>query len=117
MYVCIIMEYYKLGDMDRVLKQKRRSKEHIEELVSWWCDDVIIGFNQEVDVCKLSINYADSIIILFTPLCFFVFVKLLKKWLGQMVEALCFVHDRKVIHRDLKPSNIFMKDDLSISIG
>ena len=34
MYVCIIMEYYKLGDMDRVLKQKRRSKEHIEELVS-----------------------------------------------------------------------------------
>lgn len=33
MYVCIIMEYYKLGDMDRVLKQKRRSKEHIEELV------------------------------------------------------------------------------------
>ncbi|XP_065916467.1 serine/threonine kinase-like domain-containing protein STKLD1 isoform X2 [Dysidea avara] len=74
MYVCIIMEYYKLGDMDRVLKQKRRSKEHIEEL-------------------------------------------LLKKWLGQMVEALCFVHDRKVIHRDLKPSNIFMKDDLSISIG
>ena len=35
MYVCIIMEYYKLGDMDRVLKQKRRSKEHIEELVRW----------------------------------------------------------------------------------
>lgn len=74
MYVCIIMEYYKLGDMDRVLKQKRRSKEHIEEL-------------------------------------------LLKRWLGQMVEGLCFVHDQKVIHRDLKPSNIFMKDDLSISIG
>ena len=43
--------------------------------------------------------------------------QLLKRWLGQMVEALCFVHDRKVIHRDLKPSNIFMKDDLSISIG
>ena len=34
-----------------------------------------------------------------------------------MVEALCFVHDRKVIHRDLKPSNIFIKDDVSISIG
>ena len=37
MYVCIIMEYYKLGDMDRVLKQKRRSKEHIEELVLAIC--------------------------------------------------------------------------------
>ena len=37
MYVCIIMEYYKLGDMDRVLKQKRRSKEHIEELVHTIC--------------------------------------------------------------------------------
>ncbi len=32
----------------------------------------------------------------------------LKKWFGQMIEALAFVHAKKVIHRDLKPSNIFM---------
>lgn len=34
-----------------------------------------------------------------------------------MVEALAFVHSKKVIHRDLKPSNIFMTKDLDISLG
>ena len=33
------------------------------------------------------------------------------------VEALAFVHSKKVIHRDLKPSNIFMTTTLDISIG
>lgn len=42
---------------------------------------------------------------------------IIKKWLGQMVEALVFVHKKKVIHRDLKPSNIFMTKQLNISIG
>ena len=42
---------------------------------------------------------------------------ILKKWLGQMVEALAFVHSKKVIHRDLKPSNIFMTTNLDICIG
>jgi serine/threonine protein kinase len=42
---------------------------------------------------------------------------ILKKWVGQMVEALAFVHSKKVIHRDLKPSNIFMTTNLDISIG
>lgn len=41
----------------------------------------------------------------------------LKKWFGQMVEALVFVHGKKVIHRDLKPSNIFMTDNLDICLG
>ncbi|XP_077986534.1 uncharacterized protein LOC144440938 [Glandiceps talaboti] len=74
MYVCIVMNYYKFGDLDKVLKQKRQHKENIEELV-------------------------------------------LKKWLGQVIEALAFVHKKKVIHRDLKPSNIFMTEDLSVCIG
>ncbi|XP_067940119.1 serine/threonine kinase-like domain-containing protein STKLD1 [Watersipora subatra] len=74
MFVCIVMEYYKNGDLDRVLKQRRISKQPIEELI-------------------------------------------LKKWLGQIVEALIFVHKKQVIHRDLKPSNIFMREDLSISLG
>lgn len=43
--------------------------------------------------------------------------QILKKWFGQMVEALAFVHSKKVIHRDLKPSNIFMTKDLDICIG
>eukprot|EP01147_Barroeca_monosierra_P001697 gene1697-4821_t len=41
----------------------------------------------------------------------------LKKWFGQMVEALNFVHSKSVIHRDLKPSNIFMTNDLDIRLG
>lgn len=41
----------------------------------------------------------------------------LKKWFGQMVEAIAFFHDQKVIHRDLKPSNIFMTNDLDVRIG
>lgn len=74
MCVCIVMEYYKLGDLDRVLKQRRSKQEFIEE-------------------------------------------KILKKWLGQIVQALTFVHRHKVIHRDLKPSNIFVTEGLNIKIG
>ncbi|XP_030853467.1 serine/threonine kinase-like domain-containing protein STKLD1 [Strongylocentrotus purpuratus] len=72
--VCIVMDYYKMGDLDRLLKKKRKKNEAIEELI-------------------------------------------LKKWCGQMIEALAFVHQRKVIHRDLKPSNIFLTDDLTLSLG
>ncbi|XP_013388890.1 serine/threonine kinase-like domain-containing protein STKLD1 isoform X2 [Lingula anatina] len=74
MFVCIVMDHYKLGDLEKVLKQKRDKKENIEELI-------------------------------------------IKKWLGQIVEALVFVHKKGIIHRDLKPSNIFMKEDLSICLG
>jgi probable inactive protein kinase-like protein SgK071 len=74
MYVCIVMEYYKMGDLDRVLKQRRSKREYIEEVI-------------------------------------------LKKWLGQMLEALVFVHKKQTIHRDLKPSNIFMTEDLNVTIG
>lgn len=42
---------------------------------------------------------------------------IVKRWFGQMVEALQFVHAQRVIHRDLKPTNIFMTKDLDISIG
>ncbi|XP_068695126.1 uncharacterized protein [Montipora foliosa] len=74
MYVCIVMDYYKLGDLDKALKQKRAKGDAIPELV-------------------------------------------LKKWFGQMVNALAFVHSKSMIHRDLKPSNIFLAEDGSISVG
>ncbi|ELU12178.1 hypothetical protein CAPTEDRAFT_225008 [Capitella teleta] len=74
MFVCIVMDYYKNGDLSVILKQKRNQQDPIEAL-------------------------------------------LLKKWIGQLIEALMFVHKHKVIHRDLKPSNIFMQEDLSLSIG
>ncbi|XP_046845438.1 serine/threonine kinase-like domain-containing protein STKLD1 [Xenia sp. Carnegie-2017] len=74
MCVCIVMEYYKLGDLERVLKKRRSKQEFIEEMV-------------------------------------------VKKWLGQIVQALAFVHRHNVIHRDLKPSNIFVTEGLNIKIG
>lgn len=74
MFVCIVMGYYRLGDLDRALKKRRGRSEAIEELI-------------------------------------------LKKWFGQMLDAMVFVHKKGMIHRDLKPSNIFMADDLNVSIG
>ena len=74
MFVCIVMDFYEMGDLAKVLKTKRLKHENIEEVM-------------------------------------------LKKWLGQMIEALVFVHKKEVIHRDLKPSNIFMTSNLSICIG
>jgi len=74
MFVCIVMDYYEMGDLAKVLKTKRSKQENIDEMI-------------------------------------------LKKWMGQMIEALVFVHKKEVIHRDLKPSNIFMTKNLSICIG
>ena len=74
MFVCIVMDYYEMGDLAKVLKTKRSKQENIDEMI-------------------------------------------LKKWMGQMIEALVFVHNKEVIHRDLKPSNIFMTKNLSICIG
>ena len=34
MFVCIVMEFYKNGDLERVLKQRRQTQQPIEELVS-----------------------------------------------------------------------------------
>ncbi|XP_066913740.1 serine/threonine kinase-like domain-containing protein STKLD1 [Clytia hemisphaerica] len=74
MFVCIVMDYYQMGDLDRVLKQNRSKHTSIEEMV-------------------------------------------LKKWIGQILEAVVFVHQKNIIHRDLKPSNILVTEDLDISIG
>lgn len=55
-FVCIVMDFYQLGDLEKALRQ-RRSK----------------GTSLEAQV--------------------------LYKWLGQMVEALHYVHNQKMIHR------------------
>ncbi|XP_039265397.1 serine/threonine kinase-like domain-containing protein STKLD1 [Styela clava] len=74
MFVCIVMNFYEMGDLAKVIKTKRQKQEPIEEMI-------------------------------------------IKKWTGQMIEGLVFVHNKQVIHRDLKPSNIFMTKQLNITIG
>ena len=39
------------------------------------------------------------------------------KWLRQLLEALVYIHARRVIHRDLKPANIFLDGEGNIKIG
>ncbi len=39
------------------------------------------------------------------------------KWVGQITEALVYMHGKKLIHRDLKPSNIFLKEDMTVAVG
>ncbi|ESP03243.1 hypothetical protein LOTGIDRAFT_237772 [Lottia gigantea] len=40
-----------------------------------------------------------------------------KKYLGEIIEALIFVHKKGVIHRDLKPSNIFLQDNQTLCLA
>ena len=54
--MCIVMDFYRMGDLDKVLKGKREQSTPLEELV-------------------------------------------LKKWIGQLVEALHYVHEQGMIHR------------------
>ncbi|KAF9762391.1 putative cell division protein kinase [Nosema granulosis] len=35
----------------------------------------------------------------------------------QLIEGICYLHEKKIIHRDLKPSNILLNFDGTIKIG
>ncbi|KAK2150896.1 hypothetical protein LSH36_383g00000 [Paralvinella palmiformis] len=43
--------------------------------------------------------------------------QIIKTWLGQILQALMYIHNNGIIHRDLKPSNVFIQEDGSIVIG
>ena len=38
-------------------------------------------------------------------------------YLKQMLEALRYLHGRRVIHRDLKLGNLFLTSDMQLKIG
>ena len=42
---------------------------------------------------------------------------IVKKWFGQLVEALIFIHDRDIVHGALKPTNIFITEKFDLSVG
>ncbi len=94
MYVCIIMNFYETGECSYHL------------LLVDWVEWMLHNAGDLENVLKQQRAKEQSL-----P------ENILKKWVGQMVEALAFVHSKKVIHRDLKPSNIFMTTNLDISIG
>ena len=51
LFVCIVMDYYPLGDLEMCVRKKRENKEKFDELI-------------------------------------------LKKWIGQMLDAITFVHEK-----------------------
>ena len=44
-------------------------------------------------------------------------VMVLRTWVGQITEAMLYMHGKNLIHRDLKPSNIFLKEDMTVAVG
>ncbi|PAA46707.1 hypothetical protein BOX15_Mlig031008g2 [Macrostomum lignano] len=43
--------------------------------------------------------------------------EIVRKWFGQTLEFLAYIHGRGLCHGDIRASNIFLRDDLSISVG
>ncbi|XP_041369024.1 serine/threonine kinase-like domain-containing protein STKLD1 isoform X2 [Gigantopelta aegis] len=43
--------------------------------------------------------------------------EIVKRFLGEIMEALIFVHRQGILHRDLKPSNIFINGDGTLCLG
>ncbi|KAL3204485.1 hypothetical protein MRX96_011494 [Rhipicephalus microplus] len=40
-----------------------------------------------------------------------------KKYLGQIVDAILFCHRRRVLHRDLKPANVLIDDNGGLKVA
>lgn len=63
--VYIVMEYCHGGDLGKIIADKKKNKQYLDEEVLW-------------------------------------------RLIFQLISALNYCHNKKILHRDLKPANIFM---------
>lgn len=110
MYVCIVMEYYETGIIG--LQYLHRRDPRTAYVPFFPCPHALGPHH-----CPHRTGDLENILKQQRAKEQALPEQILKKWFGQMVEALAFVHSKKVIHRDLKPSNIFMTKELDICLG
>ncbi|XP_076091936.1 uncharacterized protein LOC143063599 isoform X2 [Mytilus galloprovincialis] len=41
----------------------------------------------------------------------------IKTWIGQIIEALVYAHEKGIIHRDVRPNNMYVNEDGNLVLG